>query len=76
MVHYSWGHDMEGVLAAALINGAFQLIEFGMAADEVNTKVQGWVDAGMSGEQIRDAIHDMMETRRAEALAERAKHTG
>lgn len=58
---------MEGALAAALINGAFQLIQLGMSADEVNTTVDGWVQAGMNGEQIRDAIHALREERRAQA---------
>lgn len=58
---------MEGALAAALINGAFQLIQFGMSADEVNTTVDGWVQAGMTGEQIRDAIHALREERRKQA---------
>lgn len=64
---------MDGVLAAALINGAFQLIEMGMAANDVNQKVDGWVKAGMNGEQIRDALHALREERRAEAEAELKK---
>jgi polyhydroxyalkanoate synthesis regulator phasin len=60
---------MEGALAQALISGAFQLIELGMSADEVNTTVDGWVKTGMNGEQIRDAIHALREERRAQAHA-------
>lgn len=67
---------MEGLLAQALINGAFQLIQLGMSSDEVNTKVQGWVDSGLNGEQIRDAIHALREERRAQAHAELAKQQG
>lgn len=58
---------MEGALAKALISGAFQLIQFGMSADEVNSTVDGWVQAGMNGEQIRDAIHALREERRKQA---------
>lgn len=64
---------MEGLVAQALISGAFQLIQFGMSADEVNTTVDGWVQAGMNGEQIRDAIHALREERRAQAHTERDK---
>lgn len=67
---------MDGALAAALINGAFQLVQLGMSADEVNTQVDGWVKTGMTGEQIRDAIHDMREARRAEAAGELRKRGG
>ena len=67
---------MEGALAQALISGAFQLVQFGMSSDEVNTTVDGWVTAGMNGEQIRDAIHALREERRAQAHAARKDVAG
>lgn len=58
---------MDGLVVQAIVGGVFQLIQLGLSQKDVDDKVQGWVDAGMSGEQIRDAMAALVEERKAQA---------